>query len=59
MPIALTLEGADATLTDTGDLTLTLSDGRHLQLKAPVIYQEQGGERLPVEGRYQIGRAHV
>ena len=50
-PIALTLEGADATLTDTGELTLTLSDGRHLQLKAPVITRSRAASACPSRAR--------
>ncbi len=61
--IRLSIEGAETVLTKTGDLDLILSDGRTLQLRAPVLYQERGGEKLPIEGKYRLahrqGRSEI
>ena len=50
----LGLEGVGATIAEDGDLDLALSDGRVLQLRAPVAYQEQHGQRRAVEARYHL-----
>ncbi len=55
----LALEGADATLSENGDLDLALSDGRVLQWRAPLAYQERGGQRLEVEARYQLSTGNT
>ena len=55
-PARLTLEGAEVSLAGNGDLDLTLSDGRRLQLRALVAYQERDGERVMVEAHYRISR---
>ena len=43
----LALEGADATLSENGDLDLALSNGRVLQWRAPLAYQDRGGLSEP------------
>lgn len=51
-------DGIDSlTLTDAGDLVLHVADGELLQHK-PVIYQQVGGARRVVEGRYVIRDEH-
>jgi hypothetical protein len=52
----LALTGAEVSLTGKGDLDLTLSDGRRLQIRALVAYQDQDGERRPVEAHYRLAR---
>ncbi len=54
--IGFAIEGAKATLTEQGDLTLALDDGRSLTLQAPLIYQERDHERAPIKGRYLLAR---
>lgn len=52
--IRLAFEGADAVAIDaSGDLILNTAAG-DLRHRAPVIYQESGNVRLPVEGRYVL-----
>ena len=53
----LGLEGVGTTLDEGGDLQLALSDGRVLQLRAPVAYQERDGQRRAVEARYRLSAA--
>lgn len=53
----LALDGAEATLTENGDLDLALSHGRVVQLRAPVAYQEREGQRRPVAVRYRLTTA--
>ena len=53
--IALRFEGASIALDRAGDLLLTTATGVIRQSK-PVLYQEIGGERLPVSGRFVLRR---
>ncbi len=54
--IGFAIEGARPSLTEHGDLTLALDDGRRLTLQAPLIYQERDHERAPIKGRYLLAR---
>ena len=58
--IRMKYEGADkAEMDESGNLGLTLK-GKKVYFKAPVLYQEQGGSRIPVEGKYApIGNGEI
>jgi Calx-beta domain/Beta-propeller repeat len=51
--IGFAIEGTDALRVDGGDLVLSTSAGE-VRVRRPVIYQEVGGARRPVEGRYLV-----
>lgn len=52
--IALAFEGADGLrITDGGDLVVSTPSGDLTHAK-PVIYQEIGGQRRPVDGRFSV-----
>ena len=52
--IRLRFDGATGVaLADNGDLAAAV-DGREVRLQAPVVYQENGAVRQPVQGRYAL-----
>jgi hypothetical protein len=52
--IALSIEGADAVeISPAGDLRMEVA-GRELFWRKPMLYQEVGGVRVPVEGDYVL-----
>jgi hypothetical protein len=57
--IQLAYEGVDAiTVDDGGDLLLKVGD-QELRQHKPVVYQEAGGRRVEVAGRYRIRNSRV
>src|SRR4029450_5421288 len=57
--VVLAFDGArEVRLDDTGDLVLTTAAGE-LRLRRPVIYQETGGGRQPVEGGFVVDGERV
>ena len=56
--IRIRIEGADAlALGADGDLTIRRGDRTILQ-RAPIVYQEHDGRRVPVTARYVLRRGH-
>ncbi|HEX2699353.1 MAG TPA: SBBP repeat-containing protein, partial [Acidimicrobiales bacterium] len=51
--IAVRFEGATGLRLDGGDLVVS-TDGGELRQHAPVLYQDAGGRRLPVDGRFTL-----
>jgi len=52
--IALQFEGMDEmSIDDQGNLVLQTANGDVIQ-QAPIVYQEVGGERQPIDGKYRI-----
>jgi Calx-beta domain-containing protein/beta-propeller repeat-containing protein len=51
--IGFAIEGTDTLRVDGGDLVLSTSAGE-VRVRRPVIYQEVGGARVPVEGGYVV-----
>jgi uncharacterized repeat protein (TIGR01451 family) len=56
--VALNFEGAETTLTPAGDLMLAV-DGGNLLFHKPVVYQELGGRKQRVKGRYRLADHQV
>ncbi len=57
--VVLAFDGADTLrIDDGGDLVLATAAGE-LRLRRPLIYQETGGERRPVEGGYVLEDGRV
>ncbi|MGJ5813891.1 SBBP repeat-containing protein [Paludibaculum fermentans] len=50
--VRLRIEGAEARLSESGDLVMRTADGALIQHR-PVVYQEYGGVRRPVEAEYR------
>ena len=53
--VRLSFEGGSASLNRDGDL-MVAADGRPtpLVLRKPVVYQERGGRRIPIDGHYVL-----
>ena len=51
--IRFELAGADALALDQGDVVVRTRHG-HLRLRKPIVYQETGGTRVPVDGQFAL-----
>jgi hypothetical protein len=56
--IRLELDGADVVALDGDDL-VARAGAQELRLRKPVVYQDAGGERVPVHGRFKVAGRRI
>ncbi len=54
--IAFAIEGAETVRVDDGGNVVITTQAGSLTHRAPLVYQEQHGVRLPIDGRYDVRR---